>query len=81
MFDGEFHPVDGQDNADTAVEVVDQWTNRIINRRSGRTYQVIINTLSEDGNTIENAYVRLDEEGRITRVTHATYRRITDEAG
>ena len=74
--DGEFHPVSGQDGADTAVEVVDEFTNRIVNRRNGRIYQVIINTLSEDGDTIENEYVRLDDQGRIMRVTHATYRRI-----
>ena len=77
--DGEFHPVAGQENAETAVEIVDERTNRILNRRNGRTYQVIVNTLSEDANTIENAYVRLDEQGRITRVTHATYRRIMQE--
>jgi hypothetical protein len=44
--------------------------------RSGRVYQVIINTLSEDGNTINNEYVRLDENGKIERVTHAIYDRI-----
>lgn len=76
--DDDFHPVSGQEGADTAVEIVDERTNRIVNRRNGRTYQVIINTLSEDGNTIENEYVRLDEAGRITRVTHATYRRIVE---
>jgi len=76
MFDGEFRTVAGQENAETAVEIVNEQTNRIINRRNGLTRTVIINTLSEDGNTIENAYANFDEEGRITRVTHATYRRI-----
>jgi hypothetical protein len=37
---------------------------------------VIINTLLEDGDTINNEYVRLDEDGNIVRVSHATYRRI-----
>ncbi len=37
---------------------------------------MIINTLSEDGNVINNEYVRLDEDGKITGVGHATYRRI-----
>jgi hypothetical protein len=37
---------------------------------------VIINTLLEGGDTINNEYVRLDENGKIIRVTHATYRRI-----
>ena len=32
--------------------------------------------LSEDGNTINNEYVRMDENGDIMRVTHAVYERI-----
>lgn len=76
MFDGEFRPVDGQENAETAVEVIDERSTRILNSRNGRVYQVIINTLSEDGNSISNEYVRMDEQGRIVRVTHATYERI-----
>lgn len=75
-FDGRFRPVDGQQGAETAVEIVDDRTTRISNRRDGRVYQVIINVLSEDGNTIENEYVRLDESGKITSVGHATYERI-----
>jgi hypothetical protein len=76
LFDGVFRPVWGQENAETAVEIVDERTTRILNKRNGRVGQVIINTLSEDGNTINNEYVRLDENGKITRVTHAVYRRI-----
>jgi hypothetical protein len=75
-FDGQFRPVRGQENAETSVEWVDERTTRISNMRDGRVTQVIINTLSEDGNTIENEYVRLDENGKITGVGHATYRRI-----
>lgn len=76
MFDGVFRPVEGQENAETAVEIVDERTTRIINKRNGRVSQVIINTLSEDGNTISNEYVRMDADGKITRVSHATYERI-----
>ncbi len=76
MFDGVFRPVSGQDNAETAVEFVDDQTTRILNKRNGRVSQVIINTLSEDHNTIENEYVRMDEDGNIVRVTHATYERV-----
>ncbi len=76
LFDGVFRPVDGQEGAETAVEFVDERTTRITNRRGGRVTQVIINTLSEDGNTIENEYVRFDGEGRIVGVAHATYDRI-----
>ncbi|MEX2466689.1 MAG: hypothetical protein WD995_07245 [Gemmatimonadota bacterium] len=76
LFDGEFRPVDGQEGSDTAVEFVDDRTTRITNRRNGRVTQVIINTLSEDGNVIENEYVRLDADGKITGVGHATYVRV-----
>jgi hypothetical protein len=76
LFDGVFRPVAGQQNAETAVEFVNERTTRIQNRRSGRVNQIVINTLSEDGNTINNEYVRFDENGKITGVTHAVYRRI-----
>ena len=75
MFDGEFHPVEGQENAETAVEVVDERTNHILNARGGEVYQVIVNVLSEDGNTINNEYRRTLEDGT-ERVSHAVYRRI-----
>ena len=66
----------GQEGSETAVEVIDERSTRIINRRNGQVTQVIINSLSEDGNTISNEYVRLDADGKITRVTHAVYERI-----
>jgi len=58
------------------VEIVNERSTRIINKSNGRVTQVIINTLSEDGNTIDNEYVRMDADGKITRVTHAVYERI-----
>lgn len=76
LFDTEFRPVWGQENAQTAVEFVDERTTRITNMRNGRVTQVIINTLSEDGNVIENEYVRMDADGKIVGVGHATYRRM-----
>lgn len=76
LFDGAFREVEGQSGSDTAVEFVDARSTRITNRRGGRVTQVIINTLSEDGNTISNEYVRFDAEGRIVGVTHAVYERI-----
>jgi len=75
MFDGAFHAVEGQENSETAVEVVDERTNRILNRRDGKVYQVIVNVLSEDGNTINNEYRRMREDGT-EAVSHAVYRRI-----
>ena len=75
MFDGEFRPVEGQENAETAVEVVDQWTNRILNARNGEVTQVIMNVLSEDGNSINNEYRRTSDDGTES-VSHVVYRRI-----
>jgi hypothetical protein len=75
-FDGEFRPVHGQENAETAVEVIDERSTRILNRRNGFVSQVIINTLSPDGNRIENDYISMDREGNVLRVTRATYHRI-----
>lgn len=78
LFDGEFRTVEGLENSETAVEVVDERTNRISNARDGAVYQVIINTLSEDGNRIDNDYVRMDADGKITRVTRAIYDRVQE---
>jgi hypothetical protein len=35
--------------------------------------QVVINTLSDDNNKINNEYIRMDKDGKITGVTHQTY--------
>ena len=74
-FDGKFRPVTGQPNSETAVEVINAKSTRIYNKRDGVVYQVVINTLSEDNNTINNEYIRMDKEGKITGVTHVTYNR------
>ena len=76
LFDGAFHPVEGQENSETAVEFIDEQSTRIYNKRNGLVGQVIINTLSEDGNTINNEYVRMSADGKITGVGHAVYERI-----
>ncbi len=73
MFDGKFHPVTGQPGSETAVEVINAKSTRIYNKRNGVVNQVVINTLSEDNNKIENEYIRMDKDGKITGVTHATY--------
>ena len=73
FFDGKFQPVTGQKGSETAVEVINAKSTRIYNKRDGAVYQVVINTLSEDNNTINNEYIRMDKEGKITGVTHVTY--------
>jgi hypothetical protein len=76
LFDGVFRPVEGQEGSETAVEIINERSTRIYNKRNGRVTQVVINTLSEDGNTINNEYVRMDADGKITGVSHAVYERI-----
>ena len=72
-FDGKYEPVTGQPGAETAVEIINPKSIRIYNKRDGVLNQVVINTLSEDNNTISNEYIRMDKEGKITGVTHVTY--------
>ncbi len=76
LFDGVFRPVAGQQGSETAVEFINDHSTRIQNKRNGKVNQIVINTLSDDGKTINNEYVRMDENGKITGVTHAVYRRI-----
>ncbi len=75
FFDGKFRPVAGQLGSETAVEVINPKSIRIYNKRDGLVYQVVINTLSEDNNTIHNEYIRMDKDGKITGVTHVDYNR------
>ena len=72
-FDGKFRPVEGQKGSETAVEIINEKSTRISNKRDGVVYQVVINTLSEDNNQISNEYIRMDKDGKITGVTHVTY--------
>jgi len=73
FFDGKFRPVAGQKNSETAVEIINDKSIRIYNKRDGVLYQVVINTLSDDDNKISNEYIRMDKDGKITGVTHVTY--------
>ena len=75
FFDGKFRPVAGQKDSETAVEIINDKSIRIYNKRDGVVYQVVINTLSDDNNTINNEYIRMDKDGKITGVTHVTYLR------
>ena len=73
LFDGKFRPVAGQKNSETAVEIINDKSIRIYNKRDGVVYQVVINTLSDDDSKINNEYIRMDKDGKITGVTHVTY--------
>ena len=73
FFDGKFRPVAGQKGSETAVEIINDKSIRIYNKRDGVVYQVVINTLSDDDNKISNEYIRMDKDGKITGVSHVTY--------
>ncbi len=74
-FDGKYRPVTGDSNTEvSAVEVVDEYTNKIMNKTGDRV-NVIINVLSEDGDTIHNEYRNVDKDGKES-VSHAVYERI-----
>jgi len=75
LFDGVFRPVTGQPGSETAVEIINPKSIRVLNKRDGVVYQVVINTLSDDLNQINNEYIRMDKDGKITGVTHVTYNR------
>jgi len=42
MFDGKYQPVTGQNGAETAVEIINEKSTRIYNKRNGVVYQVVI---------------------------------------
>ena len=75
LFDGKYRPVTGDTSTEeTAVKIIDAWTNKIMNKRGDRV-NIIINVLSKDGKTIKNEYRRIDEKGK-EKITHAVYERI-----
>src|SRR6476661_2564592 len=75
-FDGKDMPVTGNaGTSHTAVRLVNDRINEIINKKDGKVTQVLTNVLSPDGNTIAVMYMRDDGSGRTTNVTFATYER------
>lgn len=73
QFDGVFRPVKGQPGSETAVEIINPKSIRVLNKKDGWVNQVVINTLSDDLNMIHNEYIRMDKDGKITGVTHVDY--------
>src|SRR5688572_27901391 len=76
MFDGKFVPVHNQQNSETAVEVINDKSTRIHNKRNGVVYQVVINTLSEEKDSINNETFCMYTDCTINGVTHLTYIRL-----
>ena len=73
LFDGKFRPVRASRAPRRPSEIINAKSIRIYNKRDGVVNQVVINTLSDDNNTINNEYIRMDKDGKITGVTHVTY--------
>jgi hypothetical protein len=76
-FDGKDEPITGNPGADTgSVKVINAAINEIIYKKSGKIAQVLTNVLSLDGDTIGIIYMRMDEAGKTSNVTFATYERM-----
>ena len=76
-FDGKDQPVTDQaPNSTSSVRIIDERINEIVNKRNGKITQILTNVLSPDKNTLGIIYMRLDEGGKTTGVSFATYERI-----
>ena len=76
-FDGKDEPITGNPGADTgSVKVINAAINEIIYKKDGKIAQVLTNVLSPDGDTIGIIYMRMDESGKTSNVTFATYERV-----
>jgi hypothetical protein len=76
-FDGKDEPITGNPGADTgSVKVINAAINEIIYKKGGKIAQVLTNVLSPDGDTIGIIYMRMDEAGKTSNVTFATYERM-----
>jgi hypothetical protein len=76
-FDGKDEPITGNPGADTgSVKVVNAAVNEIVYKKGGKIAQVLTNVLSPDGDTLGIIYMRMDEAGKTTGVTFATYERM-----
>ncbi len=77
MFDGKDEPMTGSRASDLAsVRQVTDRINEITYKRGGRITQILTNVISTDGQTIGIIYMNMDEAGRTTRVTFATYEKM-----
>jgi hypothetical protein len=76
-FDGKDAPVTGNAGQDaSAVTVINDRINQILNKKDGKVTTILINVLTPDNNTIANTYIRVDPQGKTTGVSYATYERI-----
>lgn len=78
-FDGKDEKLVGNDGADTgAVRSVSDSVSEITYKKGGKVTRILTNVLSPDGDTIGVLYMSIGPDGKVTRVTSATYERIKD---
>ena len=75
MFDGKDEAVEGRQGNTSAVRMVNDKINEIVNKTNGRVTQFLVNVLSADNTSIEVSYYSTNAQG-VTNVTHATYEKL-----
>jgi hypothetical protein len=58
------------------VKIINAAINEIIYKKGGNVAQVLTNVLSPDGDTLGIIYMRMDDAGKTSAVTFATYERM-----
>jgi hypothetical protein len=77
MFDGKDEPMTGSRAKDTAsVRKVTDRINEITYKRGGRITQILTNVITTDGQAIGIIYMNMDETGKTSRITFATYEKM-----
>lgn len=77
MFDGKDEKLYGNPATDTgSVRTISDKVNEIVYKKHGNVTQVLSNVLSPDNTKIGVTYFRLDENGKTTNVTFATYEKL-----
>lgn len=75
MFDGKDEAVTGRAGSTSAVTIMNDKINLIVNKTNGKMTQVLMNMLSADNNTINVSYTSTNAAGE-TKTTYAIYERI-----
>lgn len=76
-FDGKDEKFFGDSTTDTgAVRMLTPNVSELTYKKGGRVVQVLENVLSTDGKTIGVLYMSYGPDGKVTRVTSATYEKI-----
>ncbi len=77
MFDGKDEPMTGSRAKQTAsVKKVTDRINEITYKEGGRIVQILTNVISTDGQILGIIYMNMDQAGKTSRVTFATYEKM-----